>query len=105
MPSATLERLAALWRSWQQASWTTALGQRCSQQSGHAYKWMAGAFAVQDGLGCSRWLSSKPYISPYAILTAPMRLTAVKLPGALCNAAQAIDARLGWSSCHHGLIA
>jgi hypothetical protein len=63
-------------------------------KAGDAYKWMASAFAVQDGLGCSRWLSSKPYISPYAILTAPMRLAAVKLPSALCNAAQAIDAGL-----------
>jgi hypothetical protein len=53
---------------------------------------MAGSLC---GAGWS-WLLQvaccKPYINPNAIFAAPMRLAAVKLPSALCNTAQAINA-------------
>ena len=55
---------------------------------------MAAALAVDDGFGCGRWLAAKPYISPLAIFTAPVRLRSIKLSGALSDAAQTVNAGL-----------
>lgn len=55
---------------------------------------MAGALAVDDGLSRGWWLAAEPYVLPLAIVTAPERLRAIKLPGAFSDAAEPIDAGL-----------
>ena len=58
---------------------------------------MSATLAVDDDLCSSRWFSGKPYILPLAILATPIRIRAIKLAGAFCNAAQAVNAGL---NCH-----
>ena len=55
---------------------------------------MLAAFAMDDGLGRSRWFAAKPDIFPFAVFAAPKCFRSVELAGAFSDRAQAIDAGL-----------